>query len=163
MMARFFSSQVFDEFLLDSDPAINYGNWMWLSCSCFFDQYFRRNSGFKPVEDANPVITVIPEPSTVRHFIELLQLGACDSHAVMWVSLTGCYSPVAFPKKYDKDGAYVRHWLPQLRKLPNKCVATNTRTHQCYRSWGTVAALKAPLPQCWPSSCQKRYPALDYP
>ena len=36
------------------------GNWMWLSCSCFFYQYFR------------------------------------------------CYSPVAFPKKYDKDGAYVR-------------------------------------------------------
>ena len=63
---------MFDELLLDSDWAINHGNWMWLSCSCFFYQYFR------------------------------------------------CYSPVAFPKKYDKNGDYVRHWLPQLAKLPAK-------------------------------------------
>ena len=27
---------VFEELLLDADPALNYGNWMWLSCSCFF-------------------------------------------------------------------------------------------------------------------------------
>ena len=47
---------------------------MWLSCSCFFYQYFR------------------------------------------------CYSPVAFPKKYDKDGAYVRRWLPQLKNYPNKYI-----------------------------------------
>ena len=25
-----------------------------------------------------------------------------------------CYSPVAFPKKYDKSGAYVRRYLPVL-------------------------------------------------
>ena len=48
------------------------GNWMWLSCSCFFYQYFR------------------------------------------------CYSPVAFPKKYDKEGAYVKRWLPQLKHFPAK-------------------------------------------
>ena len=47
---------------------------MWLSCSCFFYQYFR------------------------------------------------CYSPVAFPKKYDKDGAYVRRWLPQLKDFPAKYI-----------------------------------------
>jgi cryptochrome len=47
---------------------------MWLSCSCFFYQYFR------------------------------------------------CYSPVAFPKKYDKEGAYVRHWLPQLKHMPTKYI-----------------------------------------
>jgi cryptochrome len=47
---------------------------MWLSCSCFFYQYFR------------------------------------------------CYSPVAFPKKYDKDGAYVRKWLPQLANFPSKYI-----------------------------------------
>jgi len=65
---------VFDEYLLDADWAINNGNWMWLSCSCFFYQYFR------------------------------------------------CYSPVAFPKKWDKNGDYVRHWLPQLAKLPAKYI-----------------------------------------
>ena len=31
-----------------------------------------------------------------------------------------CYSPVAFPKKYDPEGAYVRRWLPQLRNFPKK-------------------------------------------
>ena len=65
---------VFEELLLDADPALNYGNWMWLSCSCFFYQYFR------------------------------------------------CYSPVAFPKKYDKEGAYVRKWLPQLKNYPTKYI-----------------------------------------
>lgn len=67
-------AEVFEELLLDADPAINRGNWMWLSCSCFFYQYFR------------------------------------------------CYSPVAFPKKYDKEGAYVRKWLPQLRHFPSKYI-----------------------------------------
>lgn len=33
-----------------------------------------------------------------------------------------CYSPVAFPKKWDKNGDYVRHWLPQLAKLPAKYI-----------------------------------------
>ena len=60
--------------LLDADWAINNGNWMWLSCSCFFYQYFR------------------------------------------------CYSPVAFPKKYDKNGDYVRRWLPQLKDYPAKYI-----------------------------------------
>ena len=27
-------AEVFDEYLLDADWAINHGNWMWLSCSC---------------------------------------------------------------------------------------------------------------------------------
>ena len=88
---------VFDELLLDADPAINYGNWMWLSCSCFFYQYFR------------------------------------------------CYSPVAFPKKYDKEGAYVRKWLPQLKDFPSDFI---------YEPW------KAPL------SAQKRAKCVigvDYP
>ncbi|KAJ9107732.1 hypothetical protein QFC21_001192 [Naganishia friedmannii] len=34
-------TEVFDEYLLDWDPASNPGNWMWLSCSAFFSQYFR--------------------------------------------------------------------------------------------------------------------------
>merc|ERR1711871_267134 len=65
---------VFDKYLVDADWSINNGNWMWLSCSCFFYQFFR------------------------------------------------CYSPVAFPKKYDADGAFVRHYLPVLRKMPAKYI-----------------------------------------
>lgn len=33
-----------------------------------------------------------------------------------------CYSPVAFGKKTDKEGAYIRKWLPQLAALPDKYV-----------------------------------------
>jgi cryptochrome len=52
--------QVFEELLLDADWALNAGNWMWLSASAFFHQYFR------------------------------------------------VYSPIAFGKKTDKDGTYIR-------------------------------------------------------
>lgn len=52
--------QVFEELLLDADWSLNAGNWLWLSSSAFFHQYFR------------------------------------------------IYSPVAFGKKTDRDGAYIR-------------------------------------------------------
>ncbi|KAJ3019157.1 UNVERIFIED_CONTAM: (6-4)DNA photolyase [Siphonaria sp. JEL0065] len=32
---------VFDKLLLDTDSALNNGNWMWLSASAYFHQYFR--------------------------------------------------------------------------------------------------------------------------
>lgn len=53
-------SQVFEELLLDADWALNAGNWMWLSASAFFHQYFR------------------------------------------------VYSPIAFGKKTDKHGDYIK-------------------------------------------------------
>jgi cryptochrome len=65
---------VFNEWLLDGDWALNNGNWMWLSASAFFHQYFR------------------------------------------------VYSPVAFPKRYDPSGRYVRRFLPQLRGLPDEFI-----------------------------------------
>ncbi|CEM04076.1 unnamed protein product [Vitrella brassicaformis CCMP3155] len=34
-------AKTFDELLIDADWSINNGNWMWLSCSCFFYQFFR--------------------------------------------------------------------------------------------------------------------------
>ena len=64
----------FEHQLLDADWSINVGNWMWLSASCYFYQYFR------------------------------------------------CYSPVAFGKKTDKNGDYIRKWLPQLKNYPKKYI-----------------------------------------
>lgn len=52
--------QVFEELLLDADWALNAGNWMWLSASAFFSQFYR------------------------------------------------VYCPVAFGKKTDKLGEYIR-------------------------------------------------------
>jgi cryptochrome len=34
-------AKVFDLYLLDADYALNTSNWLWLSASCFFYQYFR--------------------------------------------------------------------------------------------------------------------------
>ena len=33
-----------------------------------------------------------------------------------------CYSPVAFGKKTDKDGNYIRKWIPALKKMPTKYI-----------------------------------------
>ena len=35
--------EVFEELLLDADWSLNAGNWMWLSASSFFYQFFRYN------------------------------------------------------------------------------------------------------------------------
>ncbi|POR34053.1 Cryptochrome-1, partial [Tolypocladium paradoxum] len=62
-------ADVFEEYLLDHEPACNAGNWQWLSCTAFFAQYYR------------------------------------------------CYSPVSFGQKWDKQGVFIRHWVPELRDL----------------------------------------------
>ena len=64
----------FEAQLLDADYALNGFNWLWLSCSGFFYQYFR------------------------------------------------CYSPVGFQKKNDPMGVYIRHYVPELKKLPDKYI-----------------------------------------
>lgn len=67
-------ARVFDEELLDYDFSLNSANWMWLSCSAFFNAYFR------------------------------------------------CYSPVAFGRKWDKKGDFIRHYLPVLKDMPEKYI-----------------------------------------
>ncbi|EDW02770.1 cryptochrome-2 [Drosophila grimshawi] len=66
--------RVFEQLLLDQDWALNAGNWMWLSASAFFHQYFR------------------------------------------------VYSPVAFGKKTDPKGDYIKKYVPELAKYPAKCI-----------------------------------------
>ncbi|XP_071802259.1 cryptochrome-1-like isoform X1 [Asterias amurensis] len=66
--------KVFDKWLLDADWSLNAGNWMWLSASAFFHQYFR------------------------------------------------VYSPIAFGKKTDKNGDYIRKYLPVLKKMPTQYI-----------------------------------------
>ncbi|PNH27797.1 hypothetical protein BJF96_g8877 [Verticillium dahliae] len=66
--------EVFEEWLIDHEPACNAGNWQWLSCAAFFSQYFR------------------------------------------------CYSPVSFGQKWDKEGLFVRRWVPELKDLDAKYI-----------------------------------------
>ena len=90
---------VFDRELVDADWALNNGNWMWLSCSCFFYQYFR------------------------------------------------VYGPVSFGKKYDKEGAYIRKYLPQLKDMPAKYVYEPwTAPIEVQRKAGCVVGVDYPAP-----------------
>jgi len=66
--------EVFDQWLIDRDYAINAGNWMWVSASAFFHQYYR------------------------------------------------IYSPIAFGKKTDPSGEYIRKYVPILANYPDKYI-----------------------------------------
>ncbi|POS85511.1 Cryptochrome/photolyase FAD-binding domain-containing protein [Erysiphe pulchra] len=63
---------------------------------------------------------------------------ACNAGNWQWLSCTAfftqffrCYSPIAFPQKYDKNGDFVRRYVPELKMLDKKYI---------YEPW------KAPLP-----------------
>ena len=89
----------FDRELVDADWAINNGNWMWLSCSAFFYQYFR------------------------------------------------VYGPHSFAKKYDKDGDYVKHYLPVLKNMPSKYIYEPwTAPLDVQRKAGCVVGVDYPAP-----------------
>jgi cryptochrome len=66
--------EVFDEWLIDADWSSNNANWMWLSASAFFNQYWK------------------------------------------------VYSPIIFAQKGDMDGTFIRHFIPALRKMPQKYI-----------------------------------------
>ncbi|KAL5708649.1 (6-4)DNA photolyase [Ranunculus cassubicifolius] len=58
---------VFDRLLIDSDWAINNGNWMWLSCSSFFYQYHRI---YSPISFGKKYD---PNGNFIRHFLPVLK------------------------------------------------------------------------------------------
>lgn len=73
-------------------------------------------------------------------FAELLldHEPACNAGNWQWLSCTAffaqyyrCYSPVSFPQKWDKEGDFVRRWVPELKDLASKYI---------YEPW------KAPVP-----------------
>jgi cryptochrome len=54
---------------------------------------------------------------------------ACNAGNWQWLSCTAffaqfyrCYSPVAFPQKWDKEGKFVRRYVPELKGLDKKYV-----------------------------------------
>ena len=55
--------------------------------------------------------------------------SACNIGNWQWLSCTAfysqfyrCYSPIAFPQKTDKNGEYVRHFVPELKDFPAKYI-----------------------------------------
>lgn len=54
---------------------------------------------------------------------------ACNVGNWQWLSCTAfysqfyrCYSPIAFPKKWDPHGDFVRHYVPELKDYPEKYI-----------------------------------------
>ncbi|XP_034695357.1 (6-4)DNA photolyase isoform X2 [Vitis riparia] len=58
---------VFERLLIDSDWAINNGNWLWLSCSSFFYQY---NRIYSPISFGKKYD---PNGNYIRHFLPILK------------------------------------------------------------------------------------------
>ncbi|QDZ19648.1 cryptochrome/DNA photolyase [Chloropicon primus] len=93
--------KVFDKLLIDADWSLNNANWMWLSCSSFFYQYFR------------------------------------------------CYSPVAFGRKYDPSGKYIRNFVPALRKMPKQYIYEPWKAPlSVQEAAGCIVGVDYPMPVC---------------
>jgi deoxyribodipyrimidine photo-lyase len=71
-------------------------------------------------------------PVGARHFLDHLVDGdlASNNHGWQWVAGTGTdaapyfrvFNPVTQGLKFDRDGDYVRRWVPELAHLPGKAV-----------------------------------------
>ena len=70
---------------------------------------------------------------------------ASNNGGWQWASSSGCdaqpyfriFNPITQSEKFDKDGAFIRHWLPQLAKLDNKAI---------HAPWLSTAAGKLAYP-----------------
>ena len=90
---------IFGEYLLDGDYALNSANWMWLSASAFFTAYFR------------------------------------------------VYSPINFGKKTDKNGDFVKFWIPKLKHYPAKYIYEPWKApKQLQKQWGCIIGKDYPKP-----------------
>jgi len=90
---------IFSEYLLDGDYALNASNWMWLSASAYFTAYFR------------------------------------------------VYSPVSFGKKTDKNGDFIKKYIPKLRLYPKKYIYEPwTAPKELQKQWGCVIGVDYPMP-----------------
>ena len=60
-----------------------------------------------------------------------------------------CYSPVAFGKKTDPSGAYIRKWVPILAKYPDKFIYEPWMApKESQKAWGCVIGKDYPSPIC---------------
>ena len=83
-------------------------------------------------------------PVGARHFDEHLLDGdvASNSHGWQWVAGTGIgaapyfrvFSPVRQGLRFDPDGRYLRHWVPELRHLPGVAAHEPWRHRAGYRA-----------------------------
>ncbi|KAL8707178.1 MAG: hypothetical protein Q9220_007745 [cf. Caloplaca sp. 1 TL-2023] len=71
---------------------------------------------------------------------------SCNSGNWQWLSCTAffaqfyrCYSPIAFPKKTDDEGGFVRRYVPELEKFGKKCIYEPWKASvKDQREWGCL-------------------------
>ena len=83
------------------------------------------------------------------HFMRHLLDGdpAANNGGWQWAAGTGCdaqpyfriFNPVLQSKKFDKAGDYIRHWLPELRGLPERFL------HEPWKLESNALAYPAPI------------------
>ncbi|MCV5888067.1 FAD-binding domain-containing protein, partial [Escherichia coli] len=55
---------------------------------------------------------------------------AANNGGWQWSASTGCdgqpyfriFNPISQGEKFDSDGQFVRHWVPEIKSVPNKFV-----------------------------------------
>ncbi|KAK4697298.1 cryptochrome, partial [Phenoliferia sp. Uapishka_3] len=98
-------AEVFDQYLVDHDPAVNSGNWMWLSASAFFSQYFRVYSpityGQKSDKTGALIRRFIPELSKLpdKQIYEPWKASPVDQKRL------GCVLGVQYPERIVDEKA----------------------------------------------------------
>ncbi|KAH9607866.1 hypothetical protein KSS87_000002 [Heliosperma pusillum] len=104
---------VFERLLIDSDWAINNGNWLWLSCSSFFYEVLFFNG-----------VMVHFFSLTVSLFLaaERTRIPCRYPCRVVLTRYHRIYSPISFGKKYDPNGDFIRHFLPVLKDMPKQYI-----------------------------------------
>ncbi|WOL11929.1 (6-4)DNA photolyase [Canna indica] len=110
---------VFERLLIDSDWAINNGNWLWLSCSAFFNQYHRI---YSPISFGKKYD---PDGKYIRHFLPMLKDMPSEYIYEPWTA------PLCVQKKANcivgKD-------------YPRPVVAHSTASKECRRRMGEAYA-----------------------
>ncbi|KAJ8640574.1 hypothetical protein MRB53_017268 [Persea americana] len=111
---------VFERLLVDSDWAINNGNWLWLSCSSFFYQY---NRIYSPTTFGKKYD---PNGNYIRHFVPILKDMPKEY----------IYEPWTAPLRVQTKANCIIG-----RDYPKPVVAHDSASKECRRKMGAAYAL----------------------
>ncbi|BAT98552.1 hypothetical protein VIGAN_09221300 [Vigna angularis var. angularis] len=115
---------VFERLLIDSDWAINNGNWMWLSCSSFFYQY---NRIYSPTTFGKKYD---PNGDYIRHFLPVLKDMPKEY----------IYEPWTAPKSIQTKANCIIG-----KDYPIPVVSHDSASKECRRKMGEAYALNKEL------------------
>ena len=89
-----------------------------------------RRSTLSPVQFKLTTCSIILTLPFLAHLQRLVDADwSINNFNWQWLSCTAhfyqyfrCYSPIAFGKKTDPNGDYIRKWIPALAKMPKKYI-----------------------------------------